>query len=402
MSRASPAAAEHSFMVLAYRDSPFLAGCIRSLQAQTTPSRVVVATSTPCESIERTAREMGVELRVNPRRAGIAGDWNFALEAAQTRYVTLAHQDDTYAPTFLERTLALFASHPDGALCFTGYQEIDDAGAPKSSAISRVKHLIEAATIGSRTRATGLPLRLFLSFGNPLPCSSVTFDRQALAGFGFSAAYDSNLDWEAWWRLHGEGRAFLHAPGRLVGRRHNDLTETSRLIQDGRRQREDAEMFGKIWPRPLDRILAALYAASYGDGGLAGNILRFGLVGGFVTGMVYLAFIGMLALGVHYLVAAALGWALGLGLGYVLNRNFTFAVKHKAHPREYAAFVATYLLQLGLGQLTYWLLMGVLKWGPTVSFLVNLAFTASVSFVFMRWVVFRKPASAARLEAEFE
>jgi putative flippase GtrA len=128
------------------------------------------------------------------------------------------------------------------------------------------------------------------------------------------------------------------------------------------------------------------------------SIARFGLVGGFVTGVVYLAFIGMLELGVHYLVAAALGWALGLGLSYVLNRSFTFAVKHKAHRREYGAFIATYLLQLGLGQLTYWVMMGVLNLGPTVSFLVNLVFTASVSFVFMRWVVFRQPGSRPGLE----
>jgi glycosyltransferase involved in cell wall biosynthesis len=250
-------------MVLAYKDSPVLEGCIRSLQAQTTPSRVVVTTSTPCASIEGAARAAGVELLVNPQRTDIAGDWNFALQAASGRYVTLAHQDDTYAPDFLSATLALFAKHPNGALCFTGYQEVDDAGAPKSSKISRVKHLIEAATIGSATRVRGVPLRLFLSFGNPLPCSSVTFDRAALPGFAFSPAFASNLDWEAWWRLYGEGRTFLHAPARLVGRRHNDQTETSRLIQDGRRQAEDAEMFGRIWPRPLDRAISALYASSY-------------------------------------------------------------------------------------------------------------------------------------------
>ena len=402
MSDAHPMAAEHCFMVLAYEDSPFLPGCLRSLQAQTRPSRIVVATSTPCASIEQAAREAGVELLVNPQRAGIAGDWNFALSQAASRFVTLVHQDDTYEPDFLARTLALFARDPDGALCFTGYQEIDDAGRAKSSKISRVKHLIEAATLGSRTRATGWRLRLFLSFGNPLPCSSVTFDRAALPGFEFASGFDSNLDWEAWWRLYQEGRVFLHAPERLVGRRHNDLTETSRLIQDGRRQAEDARMLARIWPAPLDRAVGALYALSYRDLGLIKNILRFGLVGGFVTGVVYLAFIGMLKLGVHYLGAAALGWALGLVLSYVLNRNFTFAVKHKASPREYRAFVATYLLQLGLGQFTYWLLMGVLKLGPTVSFLVNLVFTASVSFVFMRWVVFRKPAPEARLEAGLE
>ena len=250
-------------MVLAYKDSPFLEGCIRSLLSQTTPSRVVVATSTPCESIERAAREAGVGMLVNPQRLGIAGDWNFALRQAASRFVTLAHQDDTYAPTFVADTLALFARHPDAALCFTGYDEIDDEERPKSSKISRIKHVIEAATIGGAKRVRGLPLRLFLSFGNPLPCSSVTFDRAALPDFSFSPAFASNLDWEAWWRLYREGRTFLHVPKRLVGRRHNALTETSRLIQDGRRQAEDAEMFAKIWPRPVDRLITSLYAASY-------------------------------------------------------------------------------------------------------------------------------------------
>ena len=43
-----------------------------------------------------------------PRREDIAGDWNFGLRATGARYVTLAHQDDTYAQRFLEQTLAAF------------------------------------------------------------------------------------------------------------------------------------------------------------------------------------------------------------------------------------------------------------------------------------------------------
>jgi putative flippase GtrA len=381
-------AADHCFVVLAYKDSPFLAGCIRSLQAQTRPSRIVVVTSTPCESIEAAARDAGVELVVNPQRAGIAGDWNFALRAAPARYVTLAHQDDTYEPGFLAATLDLFARHPDGALCFTGYQEIDDAGAPKTSKISRVKHLIEAAAIGARTRVAGTPLRLFLSFGNPLPCSSVTFDKTALPGFRFDDTYASNLDWEAWWRLYGEGRAFLHAPARLVGRRHNDLTETSRLIQDGRRQAEDGQMFAKIWPWPLDRLLGVLYALSYGS---LPSVVRFGLVGGFVTGVVYLVFIGLIQIGAHYLTAQAWSWLVGLALGYGLNRTFTFAVAKRVGLVELLLYLSCYLLQYALGAIGFWLWIDQLHFGPTLAFVCNVVITTIFSFVFMRGVVFRRP-----------
>jgi hypothetical protein len=254
---------EHSFIVLAYGESPFLAGCLRSLAAQTAPSRVLLSTSTPSPFLEHVAAKAGIETRINPRREGIAADWNFALGQAETRYVTLAHQDDIYAPEFTASSLALFAREPKAALSFTGYQEVDDEGLPKSSRISRVKHLIEFATIGRREVLKGRALRAFLSFGNPLPCSSVTFDRVNLKQFQFSPEFQSNLDWEAWWRLAQAGETFLHAPDRLVGRRHNALTATSRLIADGTRWTEDLAMFRKAWPRPLADAIALTYRAGY-------------------------------------------------------------------------------------------------------------------------------------------
>ena len=119
------------------------------------------------------------------------------------------------------------------------------------------------------------------------------------------------------------------------------------------------------------------------------NVVRFLLVGGLNTALVYLAFKGLLAIGTHYLLAAALGWVLGVGISYVLNRSFTFEVTHKPQAREFGAFVGGYLFQLGVGQVTYWVLMGVLKLDADLAFLCNLVFTTLISFVFMRWIVFR-------------
>lgn len=263
MNDASPALIhDHAFVVLAYKESPFLAGCLASLAAQTTPSRAVVATSTPCAHIDGAAAAAGLEVVANPRRGGIGADWNFGLRAAGARLVTLAHQDDVYFPAFLAETLAAFAGG-EGPLAFTGYAEVDDAGAPVSSKISRVKHLIEAATLGGARRVRGARLRAYLSFGNPLPCSSVTYDLARLGDFRFSEKLASNLDWDAWWRLMGAGETFLRAPARLIGRRHNPLTATSRLLSDGTRRREDLMMFRRAWPAPLGDLIAAAYRAGY-------------------------------------------------------------------------------------------------------------------------------------------
>lgn len=258
VSRPESPASEHVFVVLAYGQSPFLADCLRSLLDQTVRSTIIVATSTPSTFIDDAAQEAGVEVRVNPERLGIGGDWNFAISIAGARYVTLAHQDDTYAPDFLARTLEAF-SHGEGVLCFTGYQEIDDQGVAKSSRISRVKHLLEFIFLGGSRRVGGLRLRAFLAFGNPLPCPSVTYDLTKLSGFRFTTGMKSNLDWDAWWTLMASGKHFVRVQERVVRRRHNALTETSRLLKDGSRAAEDLIMFRRAWPRPISDWIAGLY-----------------------------------------------------------------------------------------------------------------------------------------------
>jgi hypothetical protein len=73
----------------------------------------------------------------------------------------------------------------------------------------------------------------------------------------------SNLDWDAWVRLCRTGTILLHEPERLVGRRHNPMTETNRLIETGYRQQEDALMFSRLWPPPIARALVIAYRLGY-------------------------------------------------------------------------------------------------------------------------------------------
>jgi hypothetical protein len=253
---------DHAFVVLGHGQSPFLAGALKSLRAQTVESRILITTSTPNDHIARAAQDFGVPLMRNPARDGIGADWNFALGATDARFVTLAHQDDVYAPQFLERSLTALAD-TGACLAFTDYEEIDDDGAPRTSKISLAKHAIAATILGRASIVSGLRLRAFLSFGNPLPCSSVTYDRASLPGFQFSTCLKSNLDWDAWWRLMAAGQRFARVAERLVGRRHNALTETAALTRAGVRAAEDALMFRRAWPRPIADAFLVAYRAGY-------------------------------------------------------------------------------------------------------------------------------------------
>lgn len=252
----------HTFVVLAHGFSPYLDGCLDTLAGQTVRSRVLVSTSTPNELIESAVCRHSVELVVNEVGGGIGADWNFGLRVANTRYVTLIHQDDTYMPNFLERSLMVLKKY-EGALVFTGYEEVDNDGLQTSSKISRVKHLIEAVTLGRVRCVPNWRMRAYLAFGVPLPCSSVTYDLNKFEGFAFSTEYAANLDWDAWLRLLDSGKQFVRDPARLVGRRHNPLTATSQALANGTRAREDLQLFRRIWPKPIADLIAIAYRTGY-------------------------------------------------------------------------------------------------------------------------------------------
>src|SRR5689334_12586358 len=90
----------HSFAVMAYKDSPYLPDCLDSLKNQTVESRIYITTSTPSPYIDAVAKQYGVQVFVTGSTKGIAHDWNFSLKCTKTKYVTLAHQDDIYLPEY--------------------------------------------------------------------------------------------------------------------------------------------------------------------------------------------------------------------------------------------------------------------------------------------------------------
>jgi hypothetical protein len=254
----------HSFVVPAYGVSPHLSACLASLRDQTVPGRIVVTTSTPSAALERTVAAAGVDLVVNPVAEGAAADWTFALRQATTPWVTLAHQDDRYRPSYTERCLAAAQTAPDSLIVFTDYDEETTGGVRRFAVNLLIKRLmlrpffLGAASIRS-TRAR----RQLLALGCPIPCPTVMFNRDRLAAFRFEPAFTVNMDWDAWLRLAAMPGAFTRVPDRLVVHRIHGDSETTAALSERRRQDEDRRIFDRLWPRPVAALLARLYARSY-------------------------------------------------------------------------------------------------------------------------------------------
>ena len=200
---------------------------------------------------------------VNSLREGIASDWNFALAQARWPFVTLAHQDDVYEVAFAEKSMA--ALDTVQACCnriFGSRRDIRSRISERKPSDMDEK-TYRSACCSQNPHCTGMSQWALLAFGNPIGCSAVTFNLKRLGKFRFSEDLSSNLDWDAWWRLHKAGLAFVYIKEKLVSRRYNDLSATFSLLKNGHRAVEDAIMFSQIWPTPIGIILSYLYRLGY-------------------------------------------------------------------------------------------------------------------------------------------
>lgn len=257
--------AEHSFVVPAYGQSPYLRECLDSLRAQTRPSPILISTSTPWSGLADLADEYGARLAMHSPNAGIGRDWNAGLANANSTWVTLAHQDDRYLPTFTERTLAAAAQHSDTVLVMTGYGELLGGVVRRGSAMLAVKRLLlELGFLGRNHVASRSGKRRLLRFGCPVPCPSVTL--RAMPDFRFREDLKVNLDWEAWLRMADRPGAFARVRECAMLHRIHATSETSEGVRAGVRAREDLMMFQSMWPTPVARLLVRAYALSYATG----------------------------------------------------------------------------------------------------------------------------------------
>lgn len=254
----------HAFVVPAYGESPYLPACLASLSVQSTPSRIVVATSTPFDGIEALCEAHGAELHVHGPNRGIGHDWNTAIAQAAADWVTVAHQDDIYHPRFVERVGEAASAYPECAFVFTDADEVDAEGNPRAGGMNqRIKRMLVGSAFLGRHRIDGpWARRVLLGLGNSVNCPAVTLNMRLNPGFRFREDLRTNMDWMAWVDLTRKA-GVARVPDALVSHRVHAESETARCLDDGARSQEDRMVFDALWPTLLSRPLQRLYALSY-------------------------------------------------------------------------------------------------------------------------------------------
>lgn len=119
-----------------YNGEPFLPFTIDSLLTQTYRDIELVIcdncstdrTQQICE--DYAARDPRVRYYRNPTNIGVARNYNRAFSLSRGEYFKYASADDYYAPSLIEKCVAMLDRRPDAVLCYPKTQLVDDRNEP--------------------------------------------------------------------------------------------------------------------------------------------------------------------------------------------------------------------------------------------------------------------------------
>lgn len=201
---------KHVFAVCAYKDSPYLEQCIRSLKAQTVPSHIIICTSTPSSYIDRLAWKYGLQVCVRQGESGIKDDWNFAYSMAEGELVTIAHQDDMYHRDYSARLLAAHRRYPDMTVFTTDYVIVKQGTLITGDAMLWIKRILRTPLRFPQMNDRAWVKKLAFVLGNPICCPATTYHKAVLGEPFVRSEYSFALDWDNLVRLAEEpGRFYL-------------------------------------------------------------------------------------------------------------------------------------------------------------------------------------------------
>lgn len=252
----------HIFAVCAYKESEYLEECVKSLVEQSVKSGIIIATSTPNEHIQKVADKYDIPVYVNTGDTGITQDWNFAYEMAEADCVTIAHQDDVYHSDYTKEVLESLKKSKKPIICFTDYGEIRNKITVTANKLLKIKRIMLFPLRAKIFWKSRFVRRRILSLGSPICCPSVTYVKENCPGQVFSHGFRADEDWEAWEKLSKLKGSFVYNAKILTYHRIHEDSETSKILGDNARHKEDYVMYCKFWPKCIAKILTKLYGNS--------------------------------------------------------------------------------------------------------------------------------------------
>lgn len=250
----------HTFVICAYKEQPYLEECVKSLLNQTLKSEVIISTSTPNDFVKEVAKKYAVKLVINTKTKGHINDFCFAYEQANTKYVTLCHQDDIYYPDFAEKIVEKMEKCKNPIIGFSNYNERRNDKTVKSNLLLKVKRIINFPLIWFGKFK--FIRKLNLSLGNAICAPSVTYNKELVEYPLVQSNLKANIDWITYIEFAKKKGSFVYVSKPLMEHRIHEGSTTTAVIQNNIMREEDYLMFRKFWPKPIAKFLTNIYCKS--------------------------------------------------------------------------------------------------------------------------------------------
>ncbi len=251
----------HTFVILAYKESPFLEECIKSVLNQSVKSNAIIATTTRNDYIDGLANKYHLDI-VEGVHTSIGGDFDFAISAGKTKLVTIAHQDDLYDFNYAEEVVKNYYNNRNCLIIFSDYYEIRKNTFVYSNKNLFIKRFLLFSLLIKKTSGIKFLKRNVLRLGCSICCPAVTFVTENIPSSVFECNMKCDVDWFAWEKLSKLNGKFIYIPKNLVGHRIDETTTTTDIINQGIRTKEDLIMLKKFWPDFIARAINKLYKNS--------------------------------------------------------------------------------------------------------------------------------------------
>lgn len=252
---------DHTFVIPAYNESKYLEDCIISLLNQTIKSNILINTSTPNDHINNLAKKYNIEVVIN-QNPGMANDWNNGYNHANTKLVTIAHQDDIYEPNYLEEVLNYANIVDSPIIVFTDYYEIRNNEKISNNINLNIKRIMNIPYKNTKNSSKIKLRQRILSFGNSISCPTVTLCKDKCGESPFDTDFKCSADYKTWSRLSKIDGDFVYVPKLLMGHRIYAESTTTKSLENNIRQKEDASIMEEYWPKPIAKLIYKVYSLS--------------------------------------------------------------------------------------------------------------------------------------------
>ena len=249
----------HTTVICAYGKTDYLEPCIQSLKNQTLQSQIICYSSTPLDSIKDLCQRYAIPFYTK-QGGGIGKDWNNAISFVETKYATIAHQDDYYEPSYAEKVLSKMEKTSDVLIGYSDYFEEKNGLKIPANTNLKIKTLM-LKTMNLFPSSHFWRNRV-MAFGNPICCPAVTYNLEKLKNFYFDEEMKVSLDWYAWYKISEYQGRFVYISDKLMCHRIHQESETSKTIADNTRSQEDLYMYQLFWPKWIANLLMKQYVKS--------------------------------------------------------------------------------------------------------------------------------------------